>query len=239
MVLRTELRPRDARDRMIVALDLPTIEDARRLVETLGESVSFYKVGMQLVFAGGLTLLRELHDAGKRTFLDMKLLDIDNTVAGGIDSIAKLGVTLTTIHAYPKAMRAAVQARPEGGPGLLAVSVLTSMDDTDVKAAGYACGTAELVRLRAADAKAAGMDGVVCSPQEIFPVRKIVGEGMLIVTPGIRPAGAASGDQKRVMTPAEAIRAGADYIVVGRPVTAAPDRAHAAGAIVAEIEQAL
>jgi orotidine-5'-phosphate decarboxylase len=237
--MRDALRPRDARDRMIVALDVPTILEVRRLIERLGERASFYKIGMQLVFAGGLTLVEELRSAGKRIFLDMKLLDIDNTVSGGVDNIAKLGVTLTTIHAYPKAMRAAVKARPVGGPGLLAVTVLTSMDDADVRAAGYACGTAELVKSRAEDAKAVGMDGIVCAPTEIAQVRKIVGPKMLIVTPGIRPAGAATGDQKRVMGPAEAMAAGADFLVVGRPVTAAHDPVAAADAIVAEIEAAL
>jgi orotidine-5'-phosphate decarboxylase len=237
--MRGALRPRDARDRLIVALDISTVGEARRLVEKLDNAVSFYKIGMQLVFAGGLALVEELRGAGKRIFLDMKLLDIDNTVSGGVDSITRLGITLTTIHAYPKAMRAAVAARPEGEPGLLAVTVLTSMDDADVRAAGYACVTAELVRLRAADAKAAGMDGIVCSPQEISEVRKVVGKDMLIVTPGIRPAGAATGDQKRVMDPREAIAAGADYLVVGRPVIAAPDPSAVAKAIVQEMEAAL
>jgi orotidine-5'-phosphate decarboxylase len=237
--MRADLQPRDARDRLIVALDVPLVDAARRLVERLRDSVSFYKVGMQLVFAGGLPLIGELRNAGKRVFLDMKLLDIDNTVAGGVDGIARLGVTLTTIHAYPKAMRAAVEARPPGGPGLLAVTVLTSMDDADVRAAGYAAGTSTLVKSRAEDAKAAGMDGIVCAPQEAAEVRKIVGRDMLIVTPGIRPAGAALGDQKRATTPAEAIAAGADYFVVGRPVTTATNPAEAAKAIVEEIEQAL
>jgi orotidine-5'-phosphate decarboxylase len=232
------LAPRDARDRMIVALDLPGVAEARGLVQALGDATSFYKIGMQLVFAGGLPLVEELVRAGKRVFLDMKLLDIDNTVAGGVASIARLGAAFTTIHAYPQAMRAAAAARPPGGVGLLAVTVLTSLDDADLRAAGYRSGAAELVAARAADAKAAGMDGIVCSPQEIEAVRRIVGPDMAIVTPGIRPAGAALGDQKRVMTPAEAIRAGADYIVVGRPVSAAPDPAAAAAAVVSEIEQA-
>jgi len=224
---------------VIVALDVPTLDEARNLVERLGDTVSFYKIGMQLVFAGGLKLLEELRDTGKKTFLDMKLLDIDNTVSGGVDNIAKLGVTFTTIHAYPKAMRAAVKVLPAEGPGLLAVTVLTSMDDADVRAAGYSSGTARLVEARATDAKAIGMDGIVCAPQEIVTVRKIVGPDMLIVTPGIRPTGAASGDQKRVMSPAQAISAGADYLVIGRPVTAAADPALAAAAIVEEIEAAL
>lgn len=231
--------PRDARDRMIVGLDVESVEHARNLVETLGPAVSFYKVGMQLVFAGGLSLVEELAAAGKRVFLDMKLLDIDNTVAGGVSSIARLGVTFTTIHAYPKAMRAAVAARGGGKPGLLAVTALTSMDDADLAAAGYARDAAELVAARATDAREAGMDGIICSPHEAAAVREIVGQDMAIVTPGIRPAGAAAGDQKRVMSPREAIAAGADYIVVARPVIAAPDPARAATSIVAEIEAAL
>lgn len=233
------LRPRDARDRMIVALDFPTVASARRLVTSLGEAATFYKIGMQLVFAGGLALIEELTGAGKRVFLDMKLLDIDNTVAGAVASIAGLGVTFTTIHAYPKAMRAAVAARPAGGPGLLAVSVLTSMDDGDLRAAGYALGAAGLVAERAAGARAAGMDGIVCSPLEAETVRKIIGPQMAIVTPGVRPSGSAAGDQKRTLSPAEAIRAGADYLVVGRPIAGATEPARAAEAIAAEIEQAL
>src|SRR5688572_20667245 len=236
--MRPELSPRDARDRMIVALDVESVDAARRLVAGLGDAVSFYKIGMQLVFAGGLGLIDELTASGKRIFLDMKLLDIDNTVAGGVASIAALGVTFTTIHAYPKAMRAAVAARPENGLKLLAVTALTSMDDADLRRAGYAEGAADLVGRRSAEARDAGMDGIVCSPQEIVRVRKIVGPGMAIVTPGIRPAGFAAADQKRIMAPAEAIAAGADYLVVGRPVTAAADPAAAAAKIVAEIEGA-
>ena len=231
--------PRDVSDRMIVALDVGSPAAARQLVAALGPAASFYKIGIQLVFAGGLPLVEELLDAGKRVFLDVKLLDIDNTVAGGVTSIAQMGVTLTTIHAYPKAMRAAVQAKPAGGPGLLAVTVLTSMDDDDLRAAGYPASAAALVAARAADARAAGMDGVVCSPQEIGAVRAAIGADMLIVTPGIRPAGSSAGDQRRITTPGEAIGAGADYLVVGRPVIAAPDPRRAADAIVAEIEAAL
>lgn len=231
--------PRDARDRMIVGLDVDSLATARQFVAALGASVSFYKIGMQLVLAGGLPLAAELHQAGKRVFLDTKLLDIDNTIAGGVTSIARIGVTLTTVHAYPKAMRAAVGAKPAGGPELLAVTVLTSMDDADLQAAGYGASAAALVAARAADARSAGMDGIVCSPREIGTVRGIVGPGMLIVTPGVRPAGSPAGDQRRTMTPGEAIAAGADYLVVGRPVTAAADPRRAADAIVAEIEAAL
>jgi orotidine-5'-phosphate decarboxylase len=236
--LRQALQPRDARDRLIVALDVASTDTARALVSALGTTVSFYKIGMQLVFAGGLSLVEELLRAGKRIFLDMKLLDIDNTVAGGVSSIAGLGVAFTTIHAYPKAMRAAVAARPQSGPGLLAVTVLTSMDDADLREAGYAERAGSLVARRAAEARDAGMDGIVCSPHEIARVREIVGAAMAIVTPGIRPAGFAAGDQKRIMLPAAAVSAGADYLVVGRPVTAAADPARAAAAFVAEIEQA-
>jgi len=237
--VRPELTPRDPRDRLIVALDLPTPEAAQQMVAALADDVSFYKIGMQLVFAGGLALIGRLVEAGKRVFLDMKLLDIDNTVAGAVASIARLGVTFTTVHAYPKAMRAAAAARPPSGPGLLAVTVLTSMDDEDLRAAGYADTTAGLVARRGRDAQAAGMDGIVCSPAEARTVRQLVGPDLAIVTPGIRPAGAAVGDQKRTMTAADAIAAGADYLVVGRPVTAAPDPKAAARALIAEIERAL
>jgi orotidine-5'-phosphate decarboxylase len=209
------------------------------MVEAFGEGVSFYKIGMQLAFAGGLPLVGELAAAGKRVFLDLKLLDIDNTVAGGVASIAQLGAAFATIHAYPKAMRAAVAARGDASLGLLAVTVLTSMDDADLREAGYAESAAALVARRTADARAAGMDGIVCSPREARAVRGIVGPKMAVVTPGIRPAGSANGDQKRLTGPAEAIRAGADYIVVGRPVTGATDPSATARAIVAEIEAAL
>jgi orotidine-5'-phosphate decarboxylase len=231
--------PRDARDRLIVGLDVATVAEARRLVAALAADVSFYKVGMQLVFAGGIGLIAELAAAGKRIFLDMKLLDIDNTMSSAVGSIATLGVTFATVHAYPKAMRAAVAGRPSNQPGLLAVTVLTSMGDEDLNNAGYQGTAAELVAQRAADARKAGMDGIVCSPHEIASVRAIVGPGIAIVTPGIRPTGAAAGDQQRIMTPGEAIAAGADYIVVARPVVAAADPNAAARAIVAEIEAAL
>lgn len=243
---RPDLKPRDARDRLIVALDYPSVIEARRLVAELGERGRFYKIGMQLVFAGGLTLVEELLAADKRVFLDMKLLDIDQTVAGGVDSIARLGVTLTTIHGYPKAMRAAVaslnsvkeKSAKASKLGLLAVTALTSMSDADLKAAGYVEDAATLVGRRAEEALSEGMDGIVCSPKEAEAVRGVVGPDMLIVTPGIRPAGDDLGDQKRTLSPAEAIQAGADYLVVGRPVTAAREPAAAANEILAGIEKA-
>lgn len=216
------------------------------MVATLGEDASFYKIGMQLVFAGGLELIAELTAAGKRVFLDMKLLDIDNTIAGAIGSIDRLGVTFTTVHAYPKAMRAAVIAARRAGAReadgrleLLAVTALTSMDDADLRSAGYGESATRLVARRAADALAAGMDGIVCSPHEVHAVRSIVGADMAIVTPGIRPADSAAGDQKRTMAPGEAIAAGADFLVVGRPITAAVDPAAAARRVLAEVESAL
>jgi orotidine-5'-phosphate decarboxylase len=239
MALGLEIAPRDARDRLIVALDVGSEAEARRLVTALGDAVSFYKIGMQLVFAGGLPLVEHLAGRGKRVFLDMKLLDIDNTVTSAVASIAALGVTFTTIHAYPKAMRAAVAGRKDARPGLLAVTVLTSMDDADLSAAGYAANAADIVAHRAQDAFAAGLDGIVCSPREAAAVRALVGPDMAIVTPGIRPSGSAAGDQKRTLGPAAAIGAGADYLVVGRPVTAADAPAKAAERIIAEIETAL
>ncbi len=234
-----DLMPRDARDRLIVALDVPGVADAEALIDRLGDAVTFYKIGMQLAFAGGLPLVESLVASGRRVFLDMKLLDIDNTVEMGVRSIVGLGATLTTIHAYPQAMEAAVRGRGESALGLLGVSVLTSMDDDDLKQAGYAGSAEDIVEARAAAAAAVGMDGVVCSAREAARVREIVGRDMIIVTPGIRPSGSDSGDQKRIVTPADAIGAGADYLVVGRPVSQAADPVAAADAIVGEIAGAL
>jgi len=229
----------DPRDRLIVGLDLPTLAEADAMVSRLGEAVSFYKIGLQLVFAGGIAFAGELAKSGKKVFLDVKLLDIDNTVAGAIENIARIGMTFVTIHAYPKAMRAAVAARGDAPLGLLGVTVLTSMDDTDLEQAGYAGKVDELVLRRARDARQAGMDGIVCSPVEVAGVRAAVGPDIALVTPGIRPAGAAIGDQKRVTTPADAIRAGADYLVVARPIIRAEDPRAAAEAIQAEIAAAV
>jgi orotidine-5'-phosphate decarboxylase len=228
-----------ARDRLIVALDVSSVAEAEAMVARIGPEVTFYKVGLQMIFAGGIDFARRLVGEGKQVFLDAKLLDIDNTVEGAVESIVPLGVTFLTIHAYPKAMRAAVAARGDAALRLLGVTVLTSMDAADLAAAGYAGAPDALVRARAADAKAAGMDGVVASPAEAAAVRAIIGPDMALVTPGVRPAGMASGDQKRVATPAAAIRDGADYLVVGRPVTTAADPRAAAASIVTEIETAL
>ena len=229
-----ELNPRD---RLIVALDLSSVEAAQALVARLGDAVSFYKIGYQLAFAGGLDYAPKLVAAGKRVFLDLKLHDIGNTVAEGVKSVARLGATFLTVHAYPQTMKAAVEAR-EGGLHILAVTVLTSYDDADLAAAGYDFTVPELVAERAAQARDIGVDGVVCSPEEAAKVRAVVGAKLALVTPGIRPAGTDAGDQKRIARPAAAIAAGADYVVVGRPIIAAVDPQAAAAAIVQEIAQA-
>ena len=210
------------RERLIVALDLPSVEAAEALVGRLGDAVSFYKIGYQLAYAGGLAYAHRLAGAGKQVFLDLKLHDIGNTVAQGVKSVARLGATFLTVHAYPQTMKAAVEAR-EGRLAILAVTVLTSYDDSDLKAAGYDTSVKALVAGRADQARVLGVDGLVCSPEEAATVRTIAGAGMTLVTPGIRPAGVQAGDQKRTATPAEAIAAGADYLVVGRPIVAAPD----------------
>ncbi len=226
------------RERLIVALDVASVAEAEALVARLGETVSFYKIGYQLAFAGGIDFARALAGAGKRVFLDLKLHDIGHTVARGIESVARLGAAFVTVHAYPQTMHAAVDARRGSDLRVLAVTVLTSYDDADLAAAGYDFTVPELVAERAAQARDVGVDGLVCSGAEAATLRAIVGAGMVLVTPGIRPAGAAAGDQKRVMTPAAAIAAGADHLVVGRPIVAAPDPQAAAAAIIAEIERA-
>jgi orotidine-5'-phosphate decarboxylase len=230
--------PLSPRDRLIVALDLNTPRDAEAMVERLGDSVTFYKIGYQLAFAGGLSLAATLIGAGKRVFLDMKLHDIENTVAKGVENVARLGVTFLTIHGFPQTMRAAVAARRGSPLKVLAVTVLTSYDDIDLFESGYTMGVDALVARRAQQAQEIGVDGLVCSAEEASPLRLVVGSDMLLVTPGIRPEGAAHGDQKRVMTPTQAIGATADYLVVGRPITAAGDPKASVEAIVAEMTKA-
>jgi orotidine-5'-phosphate decarboxylase len=223
------------RERLIVALDVPTVAEAGKVVRELDGVVSFYKIGYQLAFAGGLDFARELAEEGKKVFLDMKLLDIDNTVAKGVENIVRMGMTMATLHAYPKTMRAAVEAARGSSLCLLAVTVLTSMDEQDVIDAGYEYDPRTLVLRRAEQALHAGMGGIVCSAEEAEAVRRIVGPDMAVVTPGIRPAGAASGDQKRVVTPRDAIRNGSSHLVVGRPIVGAVDRQAAAEAILDEM----
>jgi len=226
------------RDRLIVALDLPSVKEADAMVTRLGDAASFYKVGYQLAFAGGLAFADTLVRAGKQVFLDMKLHDIENSVGKGVESVARLGVTFLTVHAYPQTMKAAVAARKGSQLKVLAVTVLTSYDDIDLAESGYTTNVEALVARRAQQAQDIGVDGLVCSPEEASPLRLAVGNAMVFVTPGVRPLGAAHGDQKRVATPGQAIKAGADYLVVGRPVVAAPDPKAAAEAIVAEIAAA-
>ena len=227
------------RDRLIVPLDLPGIAQAEAMIGRLGDSVNFYKIGYQLAYAGGLPLVRQLASAGKKVFVDLKLHDISNTVARGVESVATLGATFLTVHAYPQTMKAAVEGRAGSDLKILAVTVLTSYDDGDLHAAGYRLNVSDLVEARAQQAQVLGVDGLVCSPQEAAALHKIVGHQMSLVTPGVRPAGAATGDQKRIMTPGRAIAAGADYLVVGRPITEAADPKAAADAIQAEIARAL
>jgi orotidine-5'-phosphate decarboxylase len=229
------LDPIEARDRLIVALDLPDVRAAEAMVARLDDSVGFYKIGYQLAYAGGLPLARALKAAGKKVFVDLKLHDIGNTVARGVESLASLGATFITVHAYPQTMKAAIEGRGNSKVKILAVTVLTSYDDSDLTEAGYQHGVRDLVELRARQAKALGIDGLVCSPEEAAHLRGIVGPDVALVTPGIRPAGSDAGDQKRIMTPARAIAAGADYLVVGRPIVAAADPQAAAEAIVSEI----
>jgi len=222
---------------LIVALDVDTRREAESIVDALDGTADFFKIGYQLFYGGdGLALGRQLLAANKRVFFDLKLLDIDNTVERGVAAIARTGATMLTVHAYPQCMRAAVKGAAGSDLTILGVSVLTSMDDNDVAEAGFTYDTAGLVSLRAGQAKASGVGGLVCSPLEAEMVRGIVGPQMAIVTPGIRPAGSAVGDQKRVMGPAQAIAAGASHLVVGRPITAAADPAAAARTILGEMK---
>ena len=228
-----------ARARLIVALDMPDTNEALALVERLGEEVVFYKIGLELACAGGFELARELKARGKSVFLDLKLHDIPNTVERATANIARLGVDILTVHGYPQTMAAAVRGRGTGPLKVIAVSLLTSMSEDDARAAGYTGPIADIVARRAAQAVTAGLDGLVCSPAEAGAVRKIVGGDRLIVTPGIRPAGSAGGDQARIAMPAAAIKAGASHLVVGRPITQADDPLAAARAIISEIAAAI
>jgi orotidine-5'-phosphate decarboxylase len=225
-------------DRLIVGLDVPTLKDAEKAVRELDGVVSFYKIGYQLAFAGGLDFARELASGGTRIFLDMKLLDIDNTVAKGVEAIVRMGMKMLTLHAYPKTMKAAVEAARGSDLCLLGVTVLTSMDEQDVIDAGYEHDPHTLVLRRSEQALHAGMGGIVCSAEEAEAVRRIVGPNMAVVTPGIRPKGSDHGDQKRVVTPAQAIRNGSSHLVVGRPIVSAADRRAVAEAILDEMRSA-
>jgi orotidine-5'-phosphate decarboxylase len=234
--------PKTALERLMLPLDVPTVAEAETLVKKTEGAVGVYKIGMELQFAGGLEFARELAESGHKIFLDVKLHDIDNTITKAVRNVAKMGMTFMTVHAYPKTMRAALKGlAEEGNPDLciLGVTVLTSMDETDLVAAGYTGLIASVVEARAKDAKLAGMGGIVCAPTESAEMRKVLGGELVIVTPGIRPAGSAAGDQRRVMTPADAIKAGSDYLVIGRPISKADNPRAAAEAVVEEISSAL
>ena len=217
------------KDRLIVALDLPGLADAEAMIARLGDSVSFYKIGYQLGYAGGLPLARQLADRGKKVFLDLKLHDIGNTVARGVESVAKLGATFLTVHAYPQTMKSAVEARAGSSLKILAVTVLTSLDRGDLDDLGFACDVEKLVVSRARRALALGCDGVVSSGLEVPLLRAEVDNKLLVVSPGIRPVeNRPTDDQKRVVTVEQAFQNGADYIVVGRPIRDAADPRQAA-----------
>ena len=233
------LRPASPADRLIVALDVAGVADAQRIVAAVGESATTYKVGKQLFVAEGPRAVRDLVSSGRKVFLDLKFHDIPNTVAGAVKAAADLGVSMLTVHASggSNMLRAAVEAAAasQAKPLILAVTVLTSMGPEDLAEIGIAGRPLDQVLRLAALARAAGCGGVVASPEEVAELRRALGEGFAIVTPGVRPAGAAKGDQSRVATPAQAIKAGATYLVVGRPITAAPDPGKAAKDILAEI----
>ena len=221
--------------RLIVPLDQPGLAEARALVEALGDRVSFYKVGLELFARGGMDLARELKAQGKQVFLDWKLHDIGATVERAAAALADSGCDLLTVHAEPQVMAAAVRGVGRSGLKVLAVTVLTSLSDEDLKAIGYASGARSLVERRIHQALAAGCAGVVASPQEAELARSIGGKDFLVVTPGVRPDWAAKNDQVRAATPAEALRAGASHLVCGRPISAANDPAEAALKVIAEM----
>jgi orotidine-5'-phosphate decarboxylase len=229
-----------ARDRLIVALDVPGVEQARALIDALQDSVGVYKIGLELLFSGGLLLASELASHGHRVFIDAKLLDIEATVERATAAIARTGAEFLTVHALDcKTLDAAVRGTAGTKLKLLGVTVLTNLDRDDLKEQGIGRDPQELAIYRAMLAQEARFDGVVASGQDAAALRQALGPTMLIVTPGIRPEGNARNDQTRIVTPATAITAGADYLVVGRPITAAPDPRKTAEAIVAEIESAL
>ena len=228
-----------ASDILIVALDLPAYDDARALVETLGETVNFYKIGLELLFSEGISLASELKNEGKRVFLDMKFLDIGNTVEKAVAGVAGLGFDFLTIHGTDtKTMTAAVKGRGNSQLKILAVTVLTSLDQNDLNEQGIAMSPRELVLKRAKLARDSGIDGVIASGQEAASIRAACGPDFLIVTPGIRLPGGDAGDQKRVTTPEQAMRDGANHIVVGRPINAARSPVEAARTFLEHLSRA-
>jgi orotidine-5'-phosphate decarboxylase len=226
-------------DRIIVALDVDSAGEARGLVARLGSRVNFYKVGMELFAAAGMDFVRELLGQGKEVFLDMKYFDIGETVKRAVRVAARSGVHFLTVHSSRQVMRAAREGCGDAAMKLLAVTVLTSFDQQDVSDLGYACSISDLVSLRVRKAMEAGMNGLVCSPLDAAAVRAQAGPGAILVAPGVRSGGAPRGDQKRIATPAEAVQNGADYVVIGRQITRAPDPAAEAVRVAEEIADAL
>ena len=227
-------------DRLIIALDLPDTDKAERVIDRIGEAGNFYKIGYQLMPVGGLDLARRLTAQGKKVFLDFKFHDIGATVERGVQSVCKLGGDFLTVHAEPDVLKGAVAGRGDDKRlKILAVTVLTSLDQTALKKSGIDVPLADLVLRRAEYAAEAGADGVVASAQEAAAIKARFGDALAIVTPGVRPLGAVANDQKRIVTPGAAIKAGADFLVVGRPIVSADDPAAAAAAINAEIAQQL
>ncbi len=225
-----------SQDPIIVALDVESADAARAVVARIGPLAGFYKVGMELYTAAGMDFVRELIAGGKDVFLDLKLYDIGETVKRAVAQVARTQVRFLTVHGVGQVMRAAIEGRGASPLKLLAVTVLTSFDDQDVADEGYPCSLTELVEQRVLKAMEAGVDGVVASPLEARTVRSVAGRRAILVTPGVRSAGAVNGDQKRVATPAEAIRDGADYLVIGRQITRAADPAAAVRQILDEIQ---
>lgn len=228
----------EAGRRLIVALDVPSVDEARALVDKLGDSVGVYKIGLELLFSGGFALAEELAGHGHAVFVDAKLLDIEATVERATAAVARMGVTFLTVHALDrKTLEAAVRGRGDSPLKLLGVTVLTNLSASDLAQQGIDHPLQEVVLHRAKLAKEAGFDGVIASGHEAASIRKTSSADFLIVTPGVRPQGAPAQDQARAVTPVRAIAAGADYLVVGRPIVAASDPRAAAEAIVAEIAQ--
>lgn len=226
------------RDKLIVALDFASVREAEAMVAALDGTVTFYKIGLELAYGGGLPFAKDLIAAGKRVFLDLKLHDIPTTVTRACARLADFGADFLTVHAYPQTLAAAMAGVRGSHLRLLGVTVMTSYDDMDLAEAGYAFSVADLVARRAAQAHAAGLHGLILSAEEVGAMHARFGRELLLVTPGVRPAGDEPIDQKRTMTPAAAIAAGADHLVVGRPVTLAKDPRAAAEAILTEIASA-
>jgi orotidine-5'-phosphate decarboxylase len=223
---------------LIIALDVESAGQARELVLRIGDAAEFYKVGIELYAAAGIDFVGELIDLGKQVFLDLKYYDIGETVKRAVAQVARHGVRFLSVHASSSVMRAAVEGRSGTGLQILAVTVLTSLDKSDLRDDLHTCSVEELVARRVRNAIASGVDGLVCSPLEVAKVREAAGRGAVLVTPGVRSAGAAAGDQKRVATPREAIANGADYLVIGRQVTRASDPRAEVERVLAEVSGA-